>query len=120
MKNFRTDLTRILIGFLGWLVVLVGVVLLPLPGPGWVVIFIGLSILATQYGWAKRLRAWVHRKYDWWRVWIVAQPVYIKLLFWLLTTLTVIILLWLVNAYSVIDTVLKLDKQWFSSPFTRL
>jgi uncharacterized protein (TIGR02611 family) len=53
----------------GWLVVVIGVVLLPLPGPGWVIIFAGLSILATEYPWAKRLlsslRNFVVRSGEW-------------------------------------------------------
>jgi uncharacterized protein (TIGR02611 family) len=33
----------------------VGVVLLPLPGPGWVVILGGLAVLALEFAWARRL-----------------------------------------------------------------
>jgi uncharacterized protein (TIGR02611 family) len=31
------------------------VALLVLPGPGWLLIFVGLSILGTEYVWAQRL-----------------------------------------------------------------
>ena len=46
---------RILVTIAGLLVLLAGIALLVLPGPGWLVIFLGLSILATEYVWAQRL-----------------------------------------------------------------
>lgn len=42
---------------MGMTVVLIGVAMLVLPGPGLVVIPIGLAILATEYAWARR---WLH------------------------------------------------------------
>jgi len=36
-------------------VILAGVALLVLPGPGLLLIFVGLSILATEYVWAQRV-----------------------------------------------------------------
>lgn len=41
----------------GLLVVGIGILLLPLPGPGFLVIFLGLGILATEFAWARRLLA---------------------------------------------------------------
>src|SRR4051794_41969915 len=52
---------RVGVTVLGVLVVAIGIVLLPLPGPGWVIIFGGLGILATEYAWAARLLRWVRR-----------------------------------------------------------
>ena len=34
---------------------LAGLALLVLPGPGWLLIFVGLSILGTEYVWAQRM-----------------------------------------------------------------
>jgi uncharacterized protein (TIGR02611 family) len=39
----------------GVLLVLIGIVLVPLPGPGFLVIFAGLLLLARDYAWAQRL-----------------------------------------------------------------
>jgi uncharacterized protein (TIGR02611 family) len=36
-------------------VVLAGLALVPLPGPGWAVVFIGLGMLALEFEWAERL-----------------------------------------------------------------
>lgn len=46
---------RITILIIGLSVVLVGVALLVLPGPAFVVIPIGLSILATEFYWARKI-----------------------------------------------------------------
>ncbi|MEV8568827.1 TIGR02611 family protein [Streptomyces sp. NPDC051322] len=47
---------------LGLAVVAGGVVLLPLPGPGWVVIFGGMAIWATEFVWAQLVLRWTKRK----------------------------------------------------------
>ncbi len=43
------------IGALGWLIVIVGLILMPLPGPGTVLVLGGLSLLQKEYPWAGRL-----------------------------------------------------------------
>ncbi len=47
-------LKRVLVGLVGGLVTLLGVVALIAPGPGWLIIFTGLGILATEFAWAAR------------------------------------------------------------------
>jgi tellurite resistance protein TerC len=44
---------RTIVGTLGGLVLLVGVALIFLPGPAFVVIPLGLAILATEFAWAR-------------------------------------------------------------------
>ncbi|MET8454434.1 TIGR02611 family protein [Streptomyces sp. NPDC005209] len=46
----------------GLAVVGVGIVMLPLPGPGWVVIFGGMAIWATEFVWAQLVLRWTKRK----------------------------------------------------------
>jgi len=53
---------RIAVTIAGFAVLLAGVALLVLPGPGWLLIFVGLTILATQYVWAERLLSTAKRK----------------------------------------------------------
>ena len=43
---------KILIGFT---LLLVGAVMVFTPGPGWLVIFLGLTLLAAEFVWARRL-----------------------------------------------------------------
>lgn len=47
---------------LGFLTVIIGIALLPLPGPGWVVIAGGLVILAQDFVWAEKTLRYVRRK----------------------------------------------------------
>ncbi|MCH0565629.1 MULTISPECIES: TIGR02611 family protein [unclassified Streptomyces] len=46
----------------GLAVVVAGVIMLPLPGPGWVVIFGGMAIWATEFVWAQLVLRWTKRK----------------------------------------------------------
>jgi uncharacterized protein (TIGR02611 family) len=46
---------RVVVGFVGGLVTLIGVVALVAPGPGWLIIFTGLGILASEFAWAARV-----------------------------------------------------------------
>lgn len=53
---------RIAIAIIGGLVIVAGIVLCVTPGPGLLILMIGLSILATEFGWARKARTSVHRK----------------------------------------------------------
>jgi uncharacterized protein (TIGR02611 family) len=39
----------------GFTLLLVGIVMVFTPGPGWPVIFLGLTVLAAEFVWAKKL-----------------------------------------------------------------
>jgi Putative transmembrane protein (PGPGW) len=45
---------RVAIALSGLVVIIVGIVLLVVPGPGWLVIFAGLGIWATEFAWRGR------------------------------------------------------------------
>ncbi|WP_338776606.1 TIGR02611 family protein [Streptomyces sp. DG1A-41] len=47
---------------IGLAVVVTGIIMLPLPGPGWVVIFGGMAIWATEFVWAQLVLRWTKRK----------------------------------------------------------
>ena len=51
----RSKPYRIAFMVLAIVVVLAGLALVPLPGPGWAVVFIGLSMLALEFKWAENL-----------------------------------------------------------------
>ena len=51
--NYRVA-KRVVIVVIGGTVTLIGIALIVLPGPAFIVIPIGLSILATEFLWAKR------------------------------------------------------------------
>jgi len=52
-------LSRIIGGFT---LLLIGVVMLVTPGPGWLVIFLGLGLLAAEFVWARRLMDRIKRE----------------------------------------------------------
>jgi uncharacterized protein (TIGR02611 family) len=51
----RSRIVRIVVAIFGFLVVLAGLAMLVLPGPGLLVIAIGLGTLALEFVWAERL-----------------------------------------------------------------
>jgi len=46
---------KLIVGVVGLTILVIGLVLLVLPGPGLIVIIVGLGILATEFIWAKKL-----------------------------------------------------------------
>lgn len=40
-------------------VILTGLAMLVLPGPGWAAIFLGFAILATEFAFAEKVRDWM-------------------------------------------------------------
>jgi uncharacterized protein (TIGR02611 family) len=63
---------KTLITIIGVVVVVVGLILVPLPGPGWLIVFIGLTVLGSEYHWARRFLGWLRgqlaRFWAWWRL----------------------------------------------------
>ena len=45
---------RFAVGTVGFVVVALGIVLMPLPGPGVLIVLLGVLILSTQFEWAER------------------------------------------------------------------
>lgn len=54
-RFIRKSGKRVAVTIAGFTVTIVGLLLVPLPGPGWAIVFAGLAILATEYVWARRL-----------------------------------------------------------------
>jgi uncharacterized protein (TIGR02611 family) len=53
VDNIKT-VRRVIVTVVGATVMLIGIALLVLPGPAFVMIPVGLAILATEYAWARR------------------------------------------------------------------
>ena len=80
---------RWVVGIIGALVMVAGLVMVPFPGPGWLVVFIGVGILASEFDWAKRLLDFGRAKLTAWNDWMRPQPLWVKALSALLTALAV-------------------------------
>jgi uncharacterized protein (TIGR02611 family) len=52
---------RFAVGVLGAIVVIGGLILVPLPGPGWLIVFLGIAILGTEFPAAHRVGQWLKR-----------------------------------------------------------
>jgi len=118
MEAIARSTKRIVIGILGGLVVLFGLVLVPYPGPGWLTVFAGLAILATEFDWAKRLLGWGRAIYKSWEEWLRNQSFIIRAVFWFATAIVIIATIWLLNGYGLVNTWLELGVSWLKSPLS--
>lgn len=119
MNKLARHAKRTIIGAAGGLIVLIGVVAIPYPGPGWLIVFAGLAILATEFDWAQRILDRAKGKYDQWRQWMSQQAPSVKFLFWLLTTIVAVVTIWLFNGYGLINDWLNIGWDWLRSPLLR-
>jgi uncharacterized protein (TIGR02611 family) len=71
---------RVGVALVGLAMVLLGFVLVPFPGPGWLVVFLGLGILATEFAWAERLLDYARRQLRRWTDWLRRQKLAARLL----------------------------------------
>lgn len=107
---------RCVVGVIGLAVLIVGIVLIPYPGPGWLVVFAGLGILASEFDWAHRLLTFARGKYDLWLEWVKVQHWSVQALLGLLTCIVVLTTLWLVGAMETIAGWFGLHWSWLPSP----
>lgn len=104
------------VGVVGTLVLVIGVILIPYPGPGWVVVFGGLAILATEFTWARRILTYARGKYDAWTDWLKRQSLLVRFLVLAATALIVLATLWLLNAFALVGGWFGIHWAWLSSP----
>jgi uncharacterized protein (TIGR02611 family) len=109
---------RVGVAVLGGIVLAAGVVMIPYPGPGWLVVFAGLAILASEFNWARRVLHFARGKYDAWTAWLARQPMLVRLAVLALTGLVVLATLYLLNAFYLMAGIVGLDHwTWLRSPF---
>lgn len=58
----RWGLRRVAVSLIGFTVLLLGLALVLLPGPGLLIVAFGFAILATEFVWAWRAKRYVERK----------------------------------------------------------
>ncbi|CAM3170851.1 TIGR02611 family protein [Prescottella defluvii] len=104
------------VGIVGAVVLAVGIVTIPYPGPGWLIVFAGLGILASEFAWAHRLLHWVRARYDRFMIWFGRQSGFVKALGVLFTTIVVVATLWVLGTFSLIGSWVGLEQSWLESP----
>jgi uncharacterized protein (TIGR02611 family) len=76
---------RVAVGILGTLIVAAGIVAIPLPGPGWLIVLGGLFVLATEFSWAERLLEFTRKHVRGWTDWVGAQRLWVRILLGVVT-----------------------------------
>ena len=97
-----------------------GIVLIPYPGPGWLVVFAGLAILATEFAWAGRVLKYARARYDQWTAWLGRQPLPLRLLILAATGLVILATLWLLGVFSLVAGWFGIHDPRLDTPFSRL
>lgn len=69
---------RAVVGAVGLVIVVVGLILVPFPGPGWLIVFLGVLVWATEFAWAQRLHEWGMGHLRRWNDWLLRQPVWVR------------------------------------------
>ncbi|MDN5794484.1 MAG: TIGR02611 family protein [Intrasporangium sp.] len=94
-RNRATHLAwRSVVGIVGGLVTVAGLVMVPAPGPGWLIVFFGLMILASEFEFAQRILMFARRQVGRWNDWVMAQPVWVRGLVAFATLLLVLAIFW--------------------------
>ena len=117
MNNLARGSKKVLVGILGGLVVLLGLILIPYPGPGWLVVFGGLAILSTEFLFAAKILKYTRVKYNAWTEWLKRQNWAVRIAVLGFTGLVVIVTVWLLNVFGIIVSLLGLPYDWLVSPF---
>ncbi len=107
---------RIGVGVVGAVVLAVGIVTVPYPGPGWLTVFAGLGILASEFAWAHRLLHYARARYDRFMAWFSRQSGVVKGIGVLFTSVVVVLTLWVLGTFGLIGTWVGLEQPWLESP----
>lgn len=116
-KQKQRRVQKFATGLAGGTVLVVGIIAIPYPGPGWLIVFAGLAILAREFPWAARLLKYVRARYDDWNAWVKRQHWSVKVLTFTLTAIVVVVTIWLLNGYGLINSWFNLGQDWVVSPF---
>jgi len=71
---------KIVVGVIGTAMVVGGLIMVPFPGPGWLVVFAGLAVLATEFAWAHHVLQFGKRLLGLWTRWLVRQSWPVRIL----------------------------------------
>jgi uncharacterized protein (TIGR02611 family) len=97
---------RVLVFAVGLVLVLGGLALVPLPGPGWLVVILGLVVWASEFERAQVVLDWVKARVNAWQQWILAQPLWVRVLAGLVTFVFVCAVVWVLLRFSGVPTFL--------------
>lgn len=94
-SNRTTHLAyRVVLFVVGLVLVAGGLALVPLPGPGWLIVFLGVAVWATEFEFAQRYLERGKALLPRWNTWVQAQPLWLKGLIGLATATFVAAVVW--------------------------
>ncbi|OFE14398.1 TIGR02611 family protein [Humibacillus sp. DSM 29435] len=108
---------RATVGVVGGIVTVAGLIMVPAPGPGWLVVFFGLVILGSEFEFAQRVLDFARKQVGRWNDWVMAQPIWVRGLVALATLALVWALFW---AYFAWQGVPELVPDWIQGPLEQL
>lgn len=85
---------RIVVITLGALIIVAGLIMVPLPGPGWLVVLLGLAVLGSEFEPAQRLLDFAKDKLRLWEAWVRRRPWWVQAFIALLTAAFVACVVW--------------------------
>jgi uncharacterized protein (TIGR02611 family) len=106
---------KIGVGVLGGLVVAVGIVLIPFPGPGWAIVILGLAILALEFAWAKNLLEFTKRHVRSWTQWIGRQSLGVRALIGIVGMIFVAAIVWTAVRVSLGVDLIQWGQDWLAA-----
>ena len=115
-KPARNLAYRVGVGVVGTIVLLVGVVAIPYPGPGWLIVLAGLAILASEFERARNALSFVTYRYHRWTRWLSRQTYAVQGLIVLATSAVVLITLWLLGTLNLVAGWVGWHASWLASP----
>ncbi|GIG91617.1 TIGR02611 family protein [Plantactinospora endophytica] len=99
---------KVFVAVAGAIVVTLGLALIPLPGPGWLIVIGGLGIWAVEFHWAKRLLTFTRRHVQSWARWVREQSLLVRIVIGSVGLVFVAAVVWLsVRASLGIDLIAR-------------
>lgn len=91
---------RVGVFIVGLVIVVLGLLLIPFPGPGWLIVIAGLAIWSTEFERARRVLEFVKGHLRSWEGWVKRQNVFVKGLVGLVGVVFIATVLWLTFHFS--------------------
>nr|WP_280423194.1 TIGR02611 family protein [Nocardia carnea] len=107
---------RVGVAVVGTVVLVVGVITIPFPGPGWALVFAGIGILATEFAVARRALVWLRDRYRRGMAWYISRGPLMQVLAFLATCVVVVATLWVLGTFGLVGGWIGVEWHWLHSP----
>jgi uncharacterized protein (TIGR02611 family) len=88
------------VAVVGGIIVVVGLIAVPAPGPGWLIVFLGLAVWASEFEFAQRLLRWGRERLAEWNTWLHGKPWWVSALVGVGTAAIVGLVVWAFLAWQ--------------------